>query len=110
MTGSFGHDEARFDELVEAEVAKNAQQQRTKRKREGVAQSTFDAVLWFLRKYGVTQLNDVWLETRLIEFSDAQVEELFLALTRLNAKSEFAGTVTRGLLGEIAKLRVGDRR
>jgi hypothetical protein len=70
-----------------------------------VAQSTWDAVLWVLRTYGMKRINDAWLTTRLAEFSDAQVEELFAALTRLSARPEYAGTVTKGLLGEIAKLR-----
>jgi hypothetical protein len=106
---AFGHHEARFEEMVEAEAAKNAQQQ-TKRKREGVEQSTFDAVLWFLREYGMSRHNDVWVGARLVEFSDAQVEELFAALTRMNKRPECAGTITNELLGEIARLRVEGRR
>jgi hypothetical protein len=50
------------------------------------AQSTFDAVLWVLREYGVARLYDPWVTDRLAQFSSAQAEELIAALTRLKTK------------------------
>jgi len=70
-----------------------------------VMQSTWDAVLWFVREYGMVRLDDPWLTVRLAEFSDRQIEELLAALTRLNAKPEYQRTVTSGLIEQITKLR-----
>jgi len=50
------------------------------------AQSTFDAVLWVLRTYGVARLNDDWMRPRLAEFSPEQLGELVAAMRRLKAK------------------------
>ena len=51
----------------------------------GAAQSTFDAVLWVLRSYGVARLADDWMLPRLGGFSDDQMHELIAAMHRLIA-------------------------
>jgi hypothetical protein len=50
------------------------------------AQSTWDAVLWALRTYGVARLNDDWMRPRLAQFSPDQMQELVAAMRRLKAK------------------------
>jgi hypothetical protein len=65
------------------------------------AQSTWDAVLWVLREYGLARLYDPWVTLRLAQFSPAQVEELVAALTRLKSKP-LGRNVTDELIGKIA--------
>lgn len=50
------------------------------------AQSTYDAVLWVLRTYGVARLTDDWMLPRLAEFSTEQMRELHAALIRMRPK------------------------
>jgi hypothetical protein len=50
------------------------------------AQSTYDALLWTLREYGLSRLSDVRTLERLSELTSQQLEELVAALTRLQAK------------------------
>jgi hypothetical protein len=50
------------------------------------ATSTFDAVVWVLRTYGVARLADDWMLPRLAEFSPEQMRDLIAAMERLKAK------------------------
>jgi hypothetical protein len=50
------------------------------------AQSTYDALLWTLREYGLSRLSDGRTLDRLSELTSEQLKELIAALTRLQAK------------------------
>jgi hypothetical protein len=50
------------------------------------AQSTYDALLWTLREYGLSRLSDSRTLERLSELTSTQLEELVAALTRLQTK------------------------
>jgi N-acetyl-anhydromuramyl-L-alanine amidase AmpD len=65
------------------------------------AESTFQAVAYVLREYGMRRLNDPWLTFRLGEFSDAQIAELIAALKRMKARYP---EITDQLITEITKL------
>jgi hypothetical protein len=64
------------------------------------AQSTFDAVLWALRTYGVVRLSDTWMLPRLADFSPEQVRELVAAMRRLRATAQWPN-VTDQLIREL---------
>jgi hypothetical protein len=66
------------------------------------AESTFQAVAYVLRQYGMRRLNDPWLTTRLAGFSDAQITELIAALGRMQPRYL---AITNKLITKIAKLR-----
>jgi hypothetical protein len=66
-----------------------------------VAESTFQAVAYVLRTYGMNRLDDFWLTYRLAKFSDAQVKELVAALRRMQPRY---AAITNELIAEIAKL------
>jgi hypothetical protein len=68
---------------------------------ERVAESTFQAVAYVLRTYGMKRLDDPWLTNRLADFSDAQVRELVAALGRMQPRYP---AITKELITEIAKL------
>ena len=68
------------------------------------AQSTWDAVLWVLREYGMVRLYDPWVTNRLAQFSTTQITELVAALTRLKTKP-LGRNVTDELIEEVEKLR-----
>jgi transposase len=67
-----------------------------------VAESTYQAVAYVLRQYGMRRLNDPWLTVRLAEFSDAQIAELIAALGRMQPRYP---AITDQLVAEIGKLR-----
>jgi hypothetical protein len=49
-------------------------------------QTTYDAVLWVLREYGVARLDDAWMRPRLREFSTTQLKELIAAMGRMQPR------------------------
>ena len=67
-----------------------------------VAESTFQAVAYVLRTYGMKRLDDPWLTNRLANFSDAQVRELVAALARMQPRFP---AITNGLIAQITTLR-----
>jgi hypothetical protein len=69
----------------------------------GAAQSTFDAVLWVLRSYGVARLADDWMLPRLGGFSDDQMHELIAAMHRLKATGQWPN-VTAELIEKLESL------
>jgi hypothetical protein len=66
-----------------------------------VAESTFQAVAYVLRTCGMQRLNDPWLTSRMVNFSDAQVEELVAAMGRMQPKYP---AITDELIAEIKGL------
>lgn len=72
---------------------------------ERVAESTFQAVAYVLRTYGMKRLDDPWLTNRLAGFSDAQIKELIAALKRMQPRY---AAITNELIAEITKLE-GER-
>lgn len=68
------------------------------------AESTFQAVLWVLREYGMARLYDSWVLDRVAQFSPAQIEELIAALTRLKTKP-LGRNVTDELIAGVARMR-----
>ena len=76
-----------FDDLVERFVRERqaAIRQKAEQTREA-AQSTWDAVLWVLREYGMARIYDPWVTNRLARFSPEQFDVLVDALTRLKSK------------------------
>ena len=54
--------------------------------------STYDAVLWVLREYGIARLDDAWMRPRLREFSTTQLQELIAAMGRM--QSRYPRTIT----------------
>jgi hypothetical protein len=76
-----------FDANVEAFVReRQAAIRREAVQTRRAAQSTYDAVLWVLREYGIARLGDDWMVPRLAEFSPEQLRELIAAMRRLKAK------------------------
>jgi hypothetical protein len=65
--------------MIETSLTKPADARRA-------AQSTYGAVLWVLRTYGVARPNDDWMRPRLANFSPDQLRELVAAMRRLKAK------------------------
>jgi len=61
-----------------------------------VPQSTYDAVLWVLREYGLARLDDAWMRPRLREFSTTQLKELIAAMGRM--QSRYPRTITSELI------------
>jgi hypothetical protein len=72
-------------------------------KRQGAAQSTYDAVLWVLRTYGVARLADDWMPPRLAQFSPEQLAELIAAMRRLKASGKWPN-VTDELIAKLEAL------
>jgi len=70
----------------------------------GAAQSTFDAVLWVLRSYGVKRLADDWTLPRLADFSAEQLAELIAAMRRLRATEKWPA-VTDELISKLEALQ-----
>jgi hypothetical protein len=66
------------------------------------AESTFQAVAYVLRQYGMRRLDDPWLTARLGEFSDAQIVELIAALGRMQQRYP---ALTNALIAQITTLR-----
>jgi hypothetical protein len=67
-----------------------------------VAESTFQAVAYVLRTYGMRRLNDAWLTNHLANFPDVQIQELVAALGRMRPKYP---AITNELIAEVAKLK-----
>jgi hypothetical protein len=63
------------------------------------AQSTYDALLWTLREYGLSRLSDSRTLERLSELTSEQLKELIAALTRVQAK--YPRTCTDGLVQKL---------
>jgi hypothetical protein len=95
-----------FDDLVERFVRQRAIETPLTMPRDATraAESTYQAVLWVLREYGMARLCDPWVTSRLAQFSPAQIDELVAALTRLKNKP-LGRNVSDELIGGIAKLR-----
>ena len=68
------------------------------------AQSTYDAVLWVLRTYGVVRLSDDWMLPRLAQFSADQFQELVAAMRRLSASGKWPA-VTDELISKLEALQ-----
>jgi hypothetical protein len=51
-----------------------------------VPRTTYDAVLWALREYGVARIDDEWMRPRLAEFSTTQLKELIAAMGRMQLR------------------------
>jgi hypothetical protein len=68
------------------------------------AQSTYDAVLWVLRSYGVARLADDWTLPRLAEFSAEQLADLIAAMRRLKATEKWPA-VTGDLIEKLESLQ-----
>jgi hypothetical protein len=66
------------------------------------AQSTYDALLWELREYGVHRLKHRPTQRRLSELSTQQVQDLTAALRRLQAT--YPRTCTNQLIAVIGKI------
>jgi hypothetical protein len=67
------------------------------------AQSTYDAVLWVLRTYGVARLGNGWMMPRLAQFSADQFQELVAAMRRLRASGKWPA-VTDQLVSQLETL------
>jgi hypothetical protein len=67
------------------------------------AESTFKAVMWVLRTYGVAHLGDGWMMPRLAQFSADQFQELVAAMRRLNASGKWPA-VTDELVSKLETL------
>jgi len=65
----------------------------------GVPQTTYDAVLWVLREYGIARLDDAWMRPRLREFSTTQLKELIAAMGRM--QSRYLLTITNELVSTL---------
>ena len=65
---------------------------------DGAPQSTYDALLWELREYGIAQLKKSETRRRLGDLTTAQVRELIAALIRL--RPEYP-TITDELIATI---------
>jgi hypothetical protein len=93
-----------FDELVERFVRQRAIETPLTMPRDAkrVAESTFQAVAYVLREYGMRRLNDPWLTNRLAGFSDAQIRELVVVLGRMQPKYP---ATTAELVAAIAMLK-----
>ena len=95
-----------FDDLVERLVRQREIETPLTKPKDAkrAAQSTWDAVLWVLREYGMARLYDPWVTNRLGQFSPAQVDELIAALTRLKSKP-LGRNVTNELIAGVERLR-----
>jgi hypothetical protein len=60
------------------------------------AQSTFDALLWELREYGVERLTREATQDRLAQVSTEQLQQLIAAFERL--QTQYTRTVTPELI------------
>jgi hypothetical protein len=93
--------EQRFDQLVEHYVRqREIETPLTKpptAKR--AAQSTYDAVLWVLREYGIARLDDQWMRPRLANFSTTQLKELVAAMERMRPR--YPQTITSELISAL---------
>jgi hypothetical protein len=96
--------ERRLGEMVERLVRQRQIETPLTKPRDAkrVAESTFQAVAYVLRQYGMRRLNDPWLTVRLAEFSDAQITELIAALGRMQPRY---AAITNEVISEITKLR-----
>jgi len=65
----------------------------------GVTHSTYDAVLWVLREYGLARIDDEWMRPRLAEFSTTQLKELIAAMGRM--QSRYPQTITSELISTL---------
>jgi hypothetical protein len=63
------------------------------------AQSTFDALLWELREYGVERLKREPTQNRLAQLSSEQLRQLVTAFERLQA--QYTRTVTPELIATL---------
>jgi hypothetical protein len=93
-----------FDRLVEGLVRQRQIETPLTKPRDAnrAAESTFQAVAYVLRTYGMRRLNDAWLTNRLANFSDAQIKELVAALGRMRPKYP---AITSELIAKIAELK-----
>ena len=64
-----------------------------------VPQTTYDAVLWVLREYGLARIDDKWMRPRLAEFSTTQLKELIAAMGRM--QSRYPRTITSELISTL---------
>lgn len=62
-------------------------------------QTTYDAVLWVLREYGLARIDDKWMRPRLAEFSTTQLKELIAAMGRM--QSRYPRTITSELISTL---------
>jgi hypothetical protein len=67
------------------------------RRQHGAAQSTYDAVFYELRTYGLAQLAQANCRRRLADLSTVQVRELIAALIRI--RPQYPTTITDDLIG-----------
>jgi hypothetical protein len=65
----------------------------------GVPQTTYDAVLWVLREYGLARIDDKWMRPRLAEFSTTQLQGLIAAMGRMH--SRYPRTITSELISTL---------
>jgi hypothetical protein len=93
-----------FDQLVEGFVRQRQIETPLTMPRDAkrVAESTFQAVAYVLRTYGMRRLNDPWLTNRLANFPDAQIKELVAALGRMQPNCP---AITDDLIAEIKELK-----
>jgi hypothetical protein len=63
------------------------------------AESTFQAMLYVLRKYGIARIDDQWMWPRLADFSTAQLKELIAAMERMQPR--YRRTITDELLSTL---------
>jgi hypothetical protein len=62
----------------------------------GAPRSTYDAVLWVSREYGLARIDDKWMRPRLAEFFTTQLNELIAAMGRM--QSRYPRTITGELI------------
>jgi hypothetical protein len=62
-------------------------------------QTTYDAVLWVSREYGLARIDDKWMRPRLAEFSTTQLKELIAAMGRM--QSRYPRTITSELISTL---------
>jgi hypothetical protein len=77
-----------FDELVERFVRERAVETPLTKPptAKRAAQSTYDAVLYVLREYGVARIDDAWMRPRLADFSTTQLKDLIAAMERMQPR------------------------
>jgi hypothetical protein len=92
-----------FDKLVEGFVRQRQTETPLTKPRDTrrAAESTFRAVAYVLRTYGMSRLHDPWTVVRLQEFSKEQITELIAALGRMQGRFP---AITDQLIVEIGKL------
>jgi hypothetical protein len=100
-TAATGADPATpFDELVERFVReRQAAIRREAVQTRRAAQSTYDAVLWVLREYGIARIDDQWMQPRLADSSTAQLKDLIAAMERMQPR--YPRTITDELLSTL---------